>query len=73
MADVALWNLGELGHAGIADPVAALVLGPTRPVDTLLVAGEPVVEGGELRTADPVSLAADLDRQSARMAERSKR
>jgi cytosine/adenosine deaminase-related metal-dependent hydrolase len=71
VADVALWNLDEVGYAGIADPVAALVLGPTRPVDTLLVAGEIVVEAGELRTADPVTLAADLARQSARMAERS--
>ena len=72
VADVALWRLDEVGFAGIADPVAALVLGPTRPVDTLLVAGEPVVEGGELRTADPVTLAADLARESARLAERSR-
>jgi cytosine/adenosine deaminase-related metal-dependent hydrolase len=69
LADVALWRLDELGFAGIADPVAALVLGPRRPVDALLVAGEPVVLEGELRTADPVTLAAELRRQSARMRE----
>jgi cytosine/adenosine deaminase-related metal-dependent hydrolase len=69
LADVALWNLGEAAFAGIDDPVAALVLGPTRPVDLLLVGGEVVVEDGELRTADPVTLAADLARESARMRE----
>ena len=67
VADVALWDLGEAGFAGIADPVAALVFGPTRPVDALLVGGEVLVEDGELRTADPGTLAADLGRQSARM------
>jgi cytosine/adenosine deaminase-related metal-dependent hydrolase len=68
LADVALWDLEEIGCAGIADPVAALAFGPTRPVHTLLVGGRPVVAGGELRTADPVLLAADLARASARMA-----
>jgi cytosine/adenosine deaminase-related metal-dependent hydrolase len=67
LADVALWDLGEAGFAGIADPVAALAFGPTRPVHTLLVGGTPVVEDGELRTADPVTLASDLARESARM------
>ncbi len=69
LADVALWDLGELGFAGIADPVAALAFGPTRRVDALLVGGELVVGDGELRTADPVTLAAELTRQSARMRE----
>ncbi len=69
LADVALWRLDEPGFAGIADPVAALVLGPTRPVDLLAVGGRVIVEGGELRTADPDQLAAALARQSARMAE----
>jgi cytosine/adenosine deaminase-related metal-dependent hydrolase len=68
LADVALWDLGEAGYAGIADPVAALAFGPTRHVHTLLVGGKPVVADGELRTADPVTLATDLARESARMA-----
>jgi cytosine/adenosine deaminase-related metal-dependent hydrolase len=67
LADVALWNLDELGFAGIADPVAALAFGPARRVDALLVGGEPVVQDGELRTADPATLAAELARQSGRM------
>jgi cytosine/adenosine deaminase-related metal-dependent hydrolase len=70
LADVALWRLDDAGRAGIADPVAALVLGPPRAVHTLLVNGEPVVEEGELRTADPVLLAADLAGESARLRER---
>jgi cytosine/adenosine deaminase-related metal-dependent hydrolase len=69
LADVAVWDLDEIGFAGIEDPVAALVLGPRRPVDLLVVGGEVVVSDGELRTADPLTLAADLRRQSARMAE----
>ena len=69
LADVALWDLGDPGFAGIDDPVAALVLGPTRHVDALLVGGEVVVEDGELRTADTVALASDLTRVSARMRE----
>jgi cytosine/adenosine deaminase-related metal-dependent hydrolase len=73
LADVALWRLDDPGHAGIADPVAALVLGPPRPVHHLFVGGEPVVEDGELRTADPAVLAADLARESARLAERAAR
>src|SRR5204863_8519941 len=68
LADVALWDLRSAGHAGIADPVAALVLGPTRPVDALLVGGEVVVEDGELRTADADTLATELERASARLA-----
>jgi cytosine/adenosine deaminase-related metal-dependent hydrolase len=58
-ADVALWRLDGLGHADIADPVAALVFGPPSPVELLTVAGAAVVAGGELRTADPAGLAAD--------------
>jgi cytosine/adenosine deaminase-related metal-dependent hydrolase len=69
LADIAIWNLDELGFAGIADPIAALAFGPTRPVDTLVVGGEVVVEDAELRTADPVTLAAELRRESGRMAQ----
>jgi cytosine/adenosine deaminase-related metal-dependent hydrolase len=69
LADVALWDMSDAGHAGIADPVFALAFGPLRPVDLLLVAGEVVVQDGELRTADPLTLAADLARESRRLAE----
>jgi cytosine/adenosine deaminase-related metal-dependent hydrolase len=67
LADLALWRLDDVGHAGIADPVAALVLGPPRPVDTLIVHGRVVVDGGELRTADPVGIAREAERASRRL------
>jgi cytosine/adenosine deaminase-related metal-dependent hydrolase len=72
LADVALWRLDDAGRAGIADPVAALVLGPPRPVHTLFVNGETVVEDGSLRTADATTLAADLARESARLRQRAR-
>jgi cytosine/adenosine deaminase-related metal-dependent hydrolase len=68
-ADIALWDLTGLGHAGIADPVAALVLGPPAPLRLLTVAGRPVVERGELRTADTAELARDLAAASANLRE----
>jgi cytosine/adenosine deaminase-related metal-dependent hydrolase len=57
LADLALWRIDGLGHAGIEDPVAALVLGPRAPLDLLLVNGRTVVEDDHLRTADEGVLA----------------
>jgi cytosine/adenosine deaminase-related metal-dependent hydrolase len=57
LADVALWRLDDLGHAGIDDPVAALVLGPPARLRLLLVGGRPVVDMGSLVTADAGDLA----------------
>jgi 8-oxoguanine deaminase len=57
LADVALWRLDGLGHAGVDDPVAALVLGPPAPLALLLVAGRPVVCDGVLSTVDERELA----------------
>jgi cytosine/adenosine deaminase-related metal-dependent hydrolase len=70
LADVALWRIDSLDHAGIEDPVAALVLGRPQPVDTLLVGGRPVVESSELRTADVETVAADIAHQSRRLLDR---
>lgn len=56
-ADLALWRLDGLGHADMADPVCALVFGPPARLELLTVAGRPVVEAGELRTADSAALA----------------
>lgn len=69
LADVALWRLDGLGHAGIDDPVTALVFGPPAPLRLLLVNGRPVVEDGELRTADPARLAREARAAHRRMAE----
>lgn len=57
---------GRLG-AGIA-PVAALVLGPARRVDLLLVNGRAIVEGGELRMADEAEISRGIDAASRRLA-----
>ncbi|MBA2274815.1 MAG: 8-oxoguanine deaminase [Actinobacteria bacterium] len=66
--DVALWRMDDLGGAGIADPVAALALGPARRVDTLLVAGRRIVEDGRLVTLDEARVALELGRASRRLA-----
>jgi cytosine/adenosine deaminase-related metal-dependent hydrolase len=52
LADLALWRLDGLGHAGIDDPVAALVFGPPAPLALLLVGGRAVVEHGTMSTVD---------------------
>jgi cytosine/adenosine deaminase-related metal-dependent hydrolase len=67
LADVALWRLDTLGHAGIADPVAALVLGPPAPLELLLVNGVTVVARDRLVTADEDELAAAAGRASRRL------
>jgi cytosine/adenosine deaminase-related metal-dependent hydrolase len=62
LADLALWRLDTLPHAGIGDPVAALVLGSRPPLELLLVGGRPVVERDRLVTADEERLARDAAR-----------
>jgi len=69
LADVALWRLDGLGHAGIADPVAALVFGPPAPVELLLVGGRPVVERGELRSGSEAEIAAAARSAAMRLLE----
>jgi len=67
LADIALWRLDGLAHAGIADPVAALVLGSRPPLALLMVDGEPVVEDDVLLTADESALADGIARASRRL------
>jgi cytosine/adenosine deaminase-related metal-dependent hydrolase len=75
LADIALWRVDTLAHEAIAhgpdglpggDPVAALVFGPPAPLELLLVGGTPVVERGELRTADLTAAAREV--RAARLA-----
>jgi cytosine/adenosine deaminase-related metal-dependent hydrolase len=68
LADIALWRLDTLPHAGIADPVAALVLGARPPLELLLVDGQPVVERDQLVTVDDRQVTADARRASASLA-----
>jgi len=58
LADLALWRMDTLAHAGITDPVAALVLGTPPPLELLLVDGHPVVERDQVLTVDEHALAA---------------
>jgi cytosine/adenosine deaminase-related metal-dependent hydrolase len=79
LADLALWRLDTLAHDAIGygpgggdwsgDPVAALVLGPPAPLELLLVGGTPVVERGELRTADPAEAAREVRAARRRLAD----
>ena len=60
LADLALWRLDTLAHSGIADPVAALVLGSPPPLELLLVNGRPVVEHDTVITVDESTLATQV-------------
>jgi cytosine/adenosine deaminase-related metal-dependent hydrolase len=71
LADIALWRLDTLPHAGIADPVAALVLGAPAPLELLLVNGRPVVERDELVTVDEQQVTTAARRASKDLAARS--
>jgi cytosine/adenosine deaminase-related metal-dependent hydrolase len=68
LADIALWRLDTLPHAGIADPVAALVLGSPAPLELLLVNGRPVVEHDTVLTVDEAEVAQAAARAAAKLA-----
>ncbi len=67
LADLALWRMDTLAHAGIADPVAGLMLGDRPPLELLLVGGRPVVERDRLSTVDEETLAVDATRAATRI------
>jgi cytosine/adenosine deaminase-related metal-dependent hydrolase len=71
LADIALWRIDDLGHADIADPVCAIVLGPPATLQLLLVSGSVVVEAGELRTADSELLARHARDSAGELARRA--
>jgi len=71
LADLALWRIDTLAHAGIEDPVAALVLGTAPPLELLLVNARPVVECDTVLTVDESALSrrvADVQRDLVRKA-----
>jgi cytosine/adenosine deaminase-related metal-dependent hydrolase len=57
LADLALWRIDGVEHAGIFDPVAALTLASLPPLSRLFVNGEVVVRDGRLERADERDLA----------------
>ncbi|WP_084073845.1 8-oxoguanine deaminase [Demequina sp. NBRC 110052] len=69
LADLVLWDLTAVEHAGIADPVAALGLGSLPTVKLMLVQGEEVVTDGRLARADEQVIAGRVGDAAARLAE----
>jgi cytosine/adenosine deaminase-related metal-dependent hydrolase len=73
LADLALWRVDGIAHAGIDDPVAALVMGSRPPLAALLVNGKLVVEDDVLLTADEHALAKAAGRAARRLLDRTGR
>jgi cytosine/adenosine deaminase-related metal-dependent hydrolase len=70
LADIAVWQVDRIEHAGILDPVAALGLGALPPLKRLYVGGKTVVEDGTLVTVDEGRLAREVAAASVALAER---
>ena len=66
-ADIAIWDISDIGAAGAWDPVAALLLCGPRHVRDLFVEGRPVVRGGQLTTLDLPRLIEDQTRIARRL------
>ena len=71
VADVALWKLDDLSHAGIDDPVTALVFGQAPSVHGLFVGGERLVWEGHHGSLDPNEAAHALTKACRRLAEQA--
>jgi cytosine/adenosine deaminase-related metal-dependent hydrolase len=69
--DLALWRVDGPLHGDLADPVVALVLGPTPPLELLTVDGRPVVERGRVLTADVERAGRDLVSARRRLLDRA--
>ena len=67
-ADLALFRVDDLAHAGAMDPVAALALAPPSRAHTVVVNGRVVVRDGRLLTADEDEIAREIAATSARLA-----
>jgi cytosine/adenosine deaminase-related metal-dependent hydrolase len=65
LADLALWRLDTPAHAGIDDPVTALILGSAPPLAALIVNGREIVRDGEIRTVDEEVVGAQVARAQA--------
>jgi cytosine/adenosine deaminase-related metal-dependent hydrolase len=70
LADLALWRIDGVEHAGIADPVAALTLGAQPPLALLLVNGAAVVRDGELTRVREADVARGVASAVARLQSR---
>jgi cytosine/adenosine deaminase-related metal-dependent hydrolase len=66
-ADVALFRIDDLAHAGIADPLAGLALAPPARASAVIVNGRVVVFDGRLLTADEDEIAREIAATSERL------
>jgi len=66
-ADVALFRIDDLVHAGVADALASLVLAPPSRAEAVVVDGRVVVREGRLLTADQEAIAREIGAVSARL------
>ena len=71
LADLAMWRIDGVEHAGIADPLAALTLGAMPPVSRLFVNGEVVVVDGNLSQVDQDEIARGAAAAARELAARS--
>ena len=70
VADIAVWRVDGVEHAGILDPVAALGLGALPPLHRLLVGGRAIVVDGTLVTAEEPVIAEEVAAASRELAGR---
>jgi cytosine/adenosine deaminase-related metal-dependent hydrolase len=68
-ADIALFRVDDLPHAGVADRLAGLALAPPARASVVVVNGRVVVFDGRLLTADEDDIARDVASVSARLRE----
>jgi len=67
-ADVALYRVDDLAHAGVADRLAGIALAPPARASAVIVNGRVVVFDGRLLTADEDEIAREIAATSARLA-----
>ncbi|TGO05539.1 8-oxoguanine deaminase [Serinibacter arcticus] len=70
LADLVVWRVDGVEHAGILDPVAALGLGALPPIVRSLVGGRTIVADGALVTAEEAVIAREVAAASRALAER---
>jgi cytosine/adenosine deaminase-related metal-dependent hydrolase len=66
-ADVALFRVDDLAHAGVDDPLVALALAPPARAEAVVVEGRVIVKEGRLLTADEDELARDVAAATERL------
>ncbi|MDQ3402300.1 MAG: 8-oxoguanine deaminase [Actinomycetota bacterium] len=71
LADIAVWRLDGIEHAGIADPVAALVFGALPPLAALFVGGRTVIEDDASCLVTESDVARSLASASAQLARKA--